>query len=269
MTDYIASGKVVPERIADIVGGIASGLRPSRLRPGRRRDGRAPRPARARRVRRGRRRDRGRRVRRAARPAPRPSRRRRCGARVQRPALQRLLAGPPRRRVRRLGADRHVDEFGRTLGEELLEPTRLYARTRLDLIAAGVDVHALSHVTGGGLAANLARVLPPAPWPRRPRHLDPAARLRRRPAASAASRGRPRAHPQPRRRLVARRAAGRRTPRGARARRSRRLPAWLLGEVRAADGARQHRHDRRRRWSAAPKGSMEERFRCSGQHPEP
>ncbi|HEU4331826.1 MAG TPA: phosphoribosylformylglycinamidine cyclo-ligase [Lapillicoccus sp.] len=55
--------------------------------------------------------------------------------------------------------DRHVDEFGRTLGEELLEPTRLYTRPILDLIRA-TDVHALSHVTGGGLAANLARVLP-------------------------------------------------------------------------------------------------------------
>src|SRR6478672_4040361 len=57
--------------------------------------------------------------------------------------------------------DRHVDELGRTLGEELLEPTRVYARDLLTLIRTpGLDVHALSHVTGGGLAANLARVLP-------------------------------------------------------------------------------------------------------------
>src|SRR5665811_1616625 len=57
--------------------------------------------------------------------------------------------------------DRQVAEFGRTLGEELLEPTRVYARDLLALIRTdGVDVHALSHVTGGGLAANLARVLP-------------------------------------------------------------------------------------------------------------
>ena len=56
---------------------------------------------------------------------------------------------------------RHVDELGRTLGEEALEPTRIYTRMLLDLIRTpGVDVHALSHVTGGGLAANLARVLP-------------------------------------------------------------------------------------------------------------
>ena len=68
-----------------------------------------------------------------------------------------------RRVVERAGwsLDRHVDDFGRTLGEELLEPTRLYTRPLLDLIATpGIEVHALSHVTGGGLAANLARVLP-------------------------------------------------------------------------------------------------------------
>jgi phosphoribosylformylglycinamidine cyclo-ligase len=57
--------------------------------------------------------------------------------------------------------ERHVDELGRTLGEELLEPTRIYAADVLDLAAAlGPDLHALTHVTGGGLAANLARVLP-------------------------------------------------------------------------------------------------------------
>jgi phosphoribosylformylglycinamidine cyclo-ligase len=57
--------------------------------------------------------------------------------------------------------DRHVADFGRTLGEELLEPTRVYAADLLDLVRApAVEVHALSHVTGGGLAANLARVLP-------------------------------------------------------------------------------------------------------------
>jgi phosphoribosylformylglycinamidine cyclo-ligase len=58
--------------------------------------------------------------------------------------------------------DRHVDELGRTLGEELLEPTRVYASDCLALARrAGVDgLHAFSHVTGGGLASNVARVLP-------------------------------------------------------------------------------------------------------------
>ena len=69
--------------------------------------------------------------------------------------------------------DRQVDDFGRTLGEELLEPTRIYTRPLLELIAAdGVDVHALSHVTGGGLAANLARVLPTGMFARVEREED-------------------------------------------------------------------------------------------------
>ena len=55
--------------------------------------------------------------------------------------------------------DRHVDDLGRTLGEELLTPTRVYARDVLALVDA-VEVHAMSHVTGGGLANNLARVVP-------------------------------------------------------------------------------------------------------------
>ena len=55
--------------------------------------------------------------------------------------------------------DRHVGDLGRSLGAELLEPTRIYARDCLALIDT-VEVHAFSHVTGGGLAANLARVLP-------------------------------------------------------------------------------------------------------------
>jgi phosphoribosylformylglycinamidine cyclo-ligase len=55
--------------------------------------------------------------------------------------------------------DREVPELGRTLGEELLEPTRIYAKACLDL-ARNTRTHAMSHVTGGGLAANLKRVMP-------------------------------------------------------------------------------------------------------------
>ena len=55
--------------------------------------------------------------------------------------------------------DRHVDELGRTLGEELLTPTRVYALDVLALIRE-VECHAFSHITGGGLANNLARVIP-------------------------------------------------------------------------------------------------------------
>jgi phosphoribosylformylglycinamidine cyclo-ligase len=55
--------------------------------------------------------------------------------------------------------DGDVAELGRTLGEELLEPTRIYARACLALTEV-TDTHAMAHITGGGLAANLARVLP-------------------------------------------------------------------------------------------------------------
>jgi phosphoribosylformylglycinamidine cyclo-ligase len=65
-------------------------------------------------------------------------------------------------------------ELGGVVGEVLLEPTRLYTSPLLRLLAdptiggpgangAGA-VHALSHVTGGGIAANLARVLPRGSW---------------------------------------------------------------------------------------------------------
>ena len=160
MTDYIATGKVVPERIAEIVGGIASACaetntaliggetaeHPGLLDPGEYDVAGAA-----------------------------------TGVveyddllgphRVQPGDVVVALASSGlhsngyslvRRVVESAGwtLDRHVDEFGRTLGEELLEPTRLYTRPVLDMIQR-VDVHALSHVTGGGLAANLARVLPP------------------------------------------------------------------------------------------------------------
>jgi phosphoribosylformylglycinamidine cyclo-ligase len=55
--------------------------------------------------------------------------------------------------------DRDVPELGTTLGEALLTPTRLYTRPCLALAAAG-GVHAMSHITGGGLAGNVARVIP-------------------------------------------------------------------------------------------------------------
>jgi phosphoribosylformylglycinamidine cyclo-ligase len=162
LTDYIATGKVVPERIAAIVAGIAEGCRqagcalvggetaehpgllapdeydvagagtgvvdatdllgPERVRPG------------------------------DVAIAMRASGLHSNGYSLARHVL--LTAG-------RMRLDQHVDVLGRTLGEELLEPTRIYSLDCLDLArAADVDVHAFSHVTGGGLAANLARVLP-------------------------------------------------------------------------------------------------------------
>jgi len=61
--------------------------------------------------------------------------------------------------IDRMNLAGHVEEFGRTLGEELLEPTRIYAKDCLAL-AAETQVRTFCHVTGGGLAGNLARVIP-------------------------------------------------------------------------------------------------------------
>jgi phosphoribosylformylglycinamidine cyclo-ligase len=60
-----------------------------------------------------------------------------------------------------VGYDQVLPELGRPLGEALLTPTRIYAPDVLELLAAGVELHALCHVTGGGLPGNLPRSLPP------------------------------------------------------------------------------------------------------------
>ena len=57
-------------------------------------------------------------------------------------------------------ADRPPQLGGQSVGEALLAPTRLYPRHVQAVLAAGVDVHAMSHITGGGLPGNLPRVLP-------------------------------------------------------------------------------------------------------------
>jgi phosphoribosylformylglycinamidine cyclo-ligase len=61
----------------------------------------------------------------------------------------------------RMRLDVVIDDFGRqrTLGEELLTPTKIYAQDCLKLIAEA-EVRALAHVTGGGIPGNLVRVLP-------------------------------------------------------------------------------------------------------------
>ena len=160
MTDYIACGKVVPERIARIVSGIAEGcalagcalvggetaehpgllepdefdlagagtgvveasllLGPERVSPGDVVVGLAS-----------------------------------SGIHANGYSLVRHLL-----RETELSLEAIVPELGRTLGEELLTPTRIYAKHCLALTAS-CRVHAYAHITGGGLAANLARSLPP------------------------------------------------------------------------------------------------------------
>lgn len=69
--------------------------------------------------------------------------------------------------VRKIVADAGLDykaklsDFARPLGEELLEPTRLYSKLVGELLSAFPgEVSSLSHITGGGIAANLSRILP-------------------------------------------------------------------------------------------------------------
>ncbi|MDA2814587.1 phosphoribosylformylglycinamidine cyclo-ligase [Nocardiopsis sp. RSe5-2] len=160
MTDYIAVGKVVPERVAEIVGGIAEGCaqagcaliggetaeHPGAMGPGEYDlAGAATGVVEADAV---------------------------LGPDRVRPGdavIAMASSGPHsngysliRRVVDDAGLDlrAHVPAFGRTLGEELLEPTRIYAKDCLEL-AGRVGVHAFAHITGGGLAANLERSLPP------------------------------------------------------------------------------------------------------------
>ena len=48
---------------------------------------------------------------------------------------------------------------GRSLGEALLTPTRIYVRAVKALLKAGVDIHAISHITGGGFYENVPRMM--------------------------------------------------------------------------------------------------------------
>ncbi|MFD1547200.1 phosphoribosylformylglycinamidine cyclo-ligase [Nonomuraea guangzhouensis] len=159
MTDYIACGKVVPERIAEIVGGVAEGCRlaGAALLGGET----AEHPG-----------------------AMGPDEYDLAGAGtgvVEASAMlgaSRVRAGDAVlglassgvhsngyslvRHVLRessLSLDAHLDELTRPLGAELLEPTRVYSLDCLEL-ARAVDVHAYAHITGGGIENNLSRSLP-------------------------------------------------------------------------------------------------------------
>lgn len=55
--------------------------------------------------------------------------------------------------------DEYIDELGKTIGEELLTPTRLYPKSCLPLIQQ-FDIHGMVHITGGGFYENIPRALP-------------------------------------------------------------------------------------------------------------
>ncbi len=59
-----------------------------------------------------------------------------------------------------LKMEQNIDELGKSLGEELLTPTRIYVKTILSLLPEA-EIRAMAHITGGGLPENLPRVLPP------------------------------------------------------------------------------------------------------------
>jgi phosphoribosylformylglycinamidine cyclo-ligase len=163
MTDYIACGQVVPERMAEIVGGVAEGCRQAGCalvggetaeHPGLMRSHEYDLA--------------GAGVGVVEEDDVLGADRVRAGDIVLAMASSGLhsngyaLARHVLLRAARLRLDAEIDELGEdvgTLGDVLLAPTRIYAKTCLAL-AAETDVHAFAHVTGGGLAGNVARIVP-------------------------------------------------------------------------------------------------------------
>jgi len=58
-----------------------------------------------------------------------------------------------------LKLDQQIDELGKTLGEELITPTRIYVKPILSLLEE-VEIRGMAHITGGGMAENLQRIMP-------------------------------------------------------------------------------------------------------------
>ncbi|MBN1501234.1 MAG: phosphoribosylformylglycinamidine cyclo-ligase [Spirochaetes bacterium] len=56
--------------------------------------------------------------------------------------------------------DTYIEEFGCTLGEELIKPTNIYCKPVLELLSEGVDIKGMVHITGGGFYENIPRILP-------------------------------------------------------------------------------------------------------------
>jgi len=63
--------------------------------------------------------------------------------------------------VLNLKIDQHVTELGKTIGEELLTPTKIYAATISGLLK-DLPIHGIAHITGGGISGNIVRIVPQA-----------------------------------------------------------------------------------------------------------
>ena len=159
--DYFATGKLDPDQGAAVVGGIARGLPSGRLRADRGRNSRNARHVPGRRLR----------------PGGFCSRRRRAWPVAATDDIVEgdVLLGLASSGVHSNGFSlvrRIVSESGlrwsdpapfaddRTLGAALLEPTRIYVRSVLRAIRGTHGIKALAHITGGGFAENIPRVLP-------------------------------------------------------------------------------------------------------------
>lgn len=61
--------------------------------------------------------------------------------------------------VLKLNVDSYVFELGKTIGEELLTPTKIYSTMILSLLK-DLPIHGLAHITGGGISENIVRIIP-------------------------------------------------------------------------------------------------------------
>ena len=63
--------------------------------------------------------------------------------------------------VLNLKIDQHIAELGKTIGEELLSPTKIYAAAISGLLK-DLPIHGIAHITGGGISDNIVRIVPQA-----------------------------------------------------------------------------------------------------------
>lgn len=72
-----------------------------------------------------------------------------------------IIPGTPEAEAKRAELEQVLEELGGiSLADALLAPTRIYVKPVLELLRGGAPVHALAHITGGGITENLNRALP-------------------------------------------------------------------------------------------------------------